>query len=67
MWNQLNLPDFSVYENNSLSESLGINLPKGAGPMVDEVAKKIVDKFGKEKLNEIAKLNFKNTDKILSN
>ena len=54
-------------EMNSLSESLGINLPKGAGPMVDEVAKKIVKKFGKEKLNEIAKLNFKNTDKILSN
>lgn len=54
-------------EMNSLSESLGINLPKGAGPMVDEVAKKIVEKFGKEKLNEIAKLNFKNTDKILSN
>lgn len=54
-------------EMNSLSESLGINLPKGAGPIVDEVAKKIVEKFGKEKLNEIAKLNFKNTDKILSN
>lgn len=54
-------------EMNSLSKEIGMNLPKGAGPMVDEVAKKVVEKYGKEKLNEIAKLNFKNTDKILSN
>lgn len=54
-------------EMNSLSKAIGMNLPKGAGPMVDEVAKKVVEKYGKEKLNEIAKLNFKNTDKILSN
>lgn len=54
-------------EMNSLSKDIGMTLPKGAGPMVDEAAKKIVEKYGKEKLNEIAKLNFKNTDKILSN
>ena len=54
-------------EMNSLSKEIGMNLPKGAGPIVDEVAKKIVEKYGKEKLDEIAKLNFKNTDKILSN
>ncbi len=54
-------------EMNSLSKEIGMNLPKGAGPMVDEVAKKVVEKYGKEKLDEIAKLNFKNTDKILSN
>ena len=54
-------------EMNSLSKDIGMTLPKGAGPMVDDAAKKIVEKYGKEKLNEIAKLNFKNTDKILSN
>lgn len=54
-------------EMNSLSKEIGMNLPKGAGPMVDEVAKKVVEKYGTGKLNEIAKLNFKNTDKILSN
>lgn len=54
-------------EMNSLSKDIGMTLPKGAGPIVDEAAKKIVEKYGKEKLNEIAKLNFKNTDKILSN
>ncbi len=54
-------------EMNSLSKDIGMTLPKGAGPIVDDAAKKIVEKYGKEKLNEIAKLNFKNTDKILSN
>ena len=52
-------------EFNKLSNELGINLPKGAGTSVDEAGKVIVQKFGKEKLNEIAKLSFKNTDKIL--
>ena len=53
-------------EMDKLSQSLGLTLPKGANPMVDEVGKKIVAKYGKEKLNQIAKLNFKNTDKILN-
>ena len=51
---------------DKLSNELGITLPKGANPLVDEVGKKIVAKYGKDKLNKIAKLNFKNTDKILN-
>ncbi len=54
-------------EMNKLSKELNINLPKGANPMVDEVGKKIVSLYGKEKLTTIAKLNFKNTEKILNN
>lgn len=54
-------------EYDKLSKELGFILPKGAGPIVDEVGLKIVEKFGKEKLNEIAKISFKNTDKILKN
>jgi len=54
-------------EMNKLSKELNINLPKGANPLVDEIGKKIVSIHGKEKLNEIAKLNFKNTEKILNN
>ena len=50
-----------------LSQSIGIELPKGASDKVDEVAKEIVKKYGFEKLNEIAKLNFKNTEKIKDN
>ena len=54
-------------EMDKLSHELGIVLPKGANPMVDEVGVQIVKKYGKDKLNEIAKMNFKNTEKILSN
>jgi len=53
-------------EYGKLSNELGILLPKGAGPQVDEVGKLIVQKFGKEKLEKIAKLSFKNTEKILN-
>jgi len=54
-------------EMNTLSNTLGINLPKGAGPEVDRVGKEIVKKYGQNKLKSIAKLNFKNTNKILEN
>lgn len=39
-------------------------LLKGASDKVDEVGIKIVEKYGFNKLSEVAKLNFKNTDKI---
>ena len=41
-----------------------MNIPKGAGDLVDEYGKKIVNEYGFDKLKEIAKLNFKNTEKI---
>ncbi|MDO4963065.1 MAG: ribonuclease HIII [bacterium] len=53
-----------ISEFDKLSKSIGINLPKGAGENVDEIAKKVVQKYGFDKLKEIAKLNFKNTEKI---
>ena len=56
-----------LQEMNKLSKELGIYLPKGANPEVDKTAIEIVKKYGKEKLNTIAKLNFKNTEKVLSN
>ena len=52
-------------EMDKLSQKLGITLPKGANPKVDEIAKSLVEKYGQDKLKEIAKLNFKNTEKIL--
>jgi len=51
-------------EMDKLSKELGMNIPKGAGDTVDHVGKLIVEKYGEKKLFEIAKLNFKNTDKI---
>jgi ribonuclease HIII len=53
-------------EMDKLSEELKINLPKGAGPEVDRIGKEIVSKYGESKLSSIAKLNFKNTSKILN-
>lgn len=51
-------------EMKKLSEELGILIPKGAGPEVDRVGIEIAKKYGFDKLKEIAKLNFKNIDKI---
>lgn len=49
---------------DDLGKDVGLDLPKGANDSVDSVGKDIVLKYGLEKLDTIAKLNFKNTDKI---
>ena len=51
-------------EFDKLGEKLGVFLIKGASDKVDELGLRIVNKFGFDKLKDIAKLNFKNTDKI---
>lgn len=51
-------------EFDKLSKSLEMNLLKGASDKVDEQGLTIVKKYGIDKLSEIAKLNFKNTEKI---
>ena len=55
-----------IQEFDKLGEKLDMFLPKGASNLVDEAGINIVKKFGKDKLKEIAKYNFKNTEKILS-
>ncbi len=52
-------------EMDQLSDMMHIPLPKGAGSEVDKIGEEIVDKYGEDKLKEIAKLNFKNTQRIL--
>ena len=52
-------------EFDKLSDSLHIPLPKGAGAEVDKIGQEIVEKYGREKLEEVAKLNFLNTSRIL--
>ncbi len=51
-------------EFDKLSKSLNMNLLKGASDKVDEQGLLIAKQYGINKLNEIAKLNFKNTEKI---
>lgn len=53
-----------LQEMDKLGKEVNMFLPKGASSLVDETAKKIVDKYGFEKLSTLAKLNFKNTEKI---
>jgi ribonuclease HIII len=54
-----------IQEFDKLSDSLHIPLPKGAGSEVDKIGQEIVEKYGEEKLKEVAKLNFMNTSRII--
>lgn len=49
---------------DKLGESIDTFLIKGASDKVDELGVKIVNKYGFDKLKEVAKLNFRNTEKI---
>ena len=53
-----------IKEFDKLSSEIGINLPKGASDKVDEIAYKIAKEKGMDYLKGIAKLNFKNTNKV---
>ena len=53
-----------IKEFSKLGDTVNTFLKKGAGHEVDEIGAKIVQKYGFNKLEDIAKLNFKNTDKI---
>ena len=52
-------------EFDKMCDEIHIPLPKGAGKDVDTIGEEVVDKYGEEKLKDIAKFNFKNTDRIL--
>ena len=50
---------------HEMNQNLGMIIPLGAGDLVDETAKKVIAKYGEEKLQDVVKYNFKNTSKIL--
>ncbi len=52
-------------EFDKICDEVHLPLVKGAGKDVDTIGEEVVEKFGKEKLQDIAKVNFKNTDRIL--
>ena len=54
-----------IKQFDKICDEIHIPLPKGAGKDVDKIGEEVVEKYGKEKLNDIAKVNFKNTDRIL--
>ncbi len=47
-----------------MNEHYQFDFPLGSGTQVDTKAQKFVDQFGSDKLNEVAKVHFKNTDKL---
>ena len=51
---------------DAMSKAYNFNFAKGAGDNVDLCGADFVKKFGQAKLNEVAKLHFKNTEKIIS-
>jgi ribonuclease HIII len=51
-------------EFDKLGQTYNTFLVKGAGTKVDEIGLKLTKQYGTEILNKIAKLNFKNTEKI---
>lgn len=53
-----------IKEFSKISDSVNMFLKKGAGNEIDKQGAEIVKRYGETKLKDIAKLNFKNTDKI---
>ena len=54
-----------IKEMQKMSNMIGMIVPKGAGITVDEFGKKLLSIKGKDIFKKIAKLNFKNTEKIM--
>ncbi len=54
-----------IKEFNKLSDTYHIPLPKGSGSNVDKTGEELVEKYGNDILNKIAKKNFSNTKRIL--
>ena len=47
-----------------MEEQYSFTFPKGSGALVDQAAQHFVDHYGFERLHEVAKLHFKNTQKM---
>ena len=52
-------------EFDKICDKYHLPLPKGAGPEVDKIGQELVEKYGKEVLKDVAKLNFSNTSRVL--
>lgn len=50
----------------NLSREVGLELPKGASPKVEEAGWKLIEKYGVEILEKVAKTHFRTTERLLS-
>jgi len=55
-----------IRQMKHLSDELGLLLPKGAGPQVDEAGRQIVELYGPDILSKVAKTHFKNNQRALA-
>jgi ribonuclease HIII len=53
-----------IKEYSKICQKVNMILPKGASNLVDEAGLKLVKEYGFDILNDISKVNFKNTEKI---
>ena len=49
---------------DKMKEYYGMEFAKGSGSPADRCAAEFIRRHGKEKLGEVAKLHFKNTEKL---
>lgn len=54
-----------LVEWDKMEEQYGMTLHKGAGKPADNSARAFVERYGFDKLKEVAKLHFRNTEKLL--
>ncbi len=57
--------DEFVHRLGVLGKELGIKLPKGASTAVEEAAREVVKKHGRDALAKITKTHFRTTQKVL--
>jgi len=51
---------------NELSKQFDVKLPKGGGKQTIPIGKQFAERYSIEELQRVAKIHFKNTDKIVS-
>ena len=51
-------------EFDKMCDKYHLPLPKGASSSVDSIGQELVEKYGKDVLNDVAKKNFSNTQRI---
>lgn len=51
-------------EWEKMEKKYNMTFPKGSGSKVDAFAREFVSEYGKDELNKVAKLHFKNTEKL---
>lgn len=54
-----------LIEFDKICDKYHLPLPKGASTTVDKIGQELVEKYGKDALYEISKINFSNTSRIL--